>query len=294
MCKLDTHCGRARHALHTYRGRARQAPCAHCVCTRQAPRARQTSITCTLDKHYVRAWQAPRKHQVYVGYRVGADGGWGLFWNIIYNYLNIPLCFLQTSWEWPVLLFKEGKGGRWLKEAPRGNHGTTFGVPWTHGWHSSTHTWAPRHVWCAPRDCNPALAQGHLSLVQRASYRSHETNAMVRWGTRRIASSSPWWLCMAQGRNALCTRKEEPWTQCHGSLLCWASWHDMGLHISVGKAHWCTRHQVSWLVHVAGSEGLDQRHVGRHPFTKGTLRGWGNLLRGLISSLTGKAWGGSS
>ena len=31
----------------------------------------------------------------------------------------------------------------------------------------------------------------------------------------------------------------------------WAARHGMGSHISVGKAHRCTRHLVSWLVHVA-------------------------------------------
>nr|CAN68508.1 hypothetical protein VITISV_005243 [Vitis vinifera] len=60
--------------------------------------------------------------------------------------------------------------------APRRHHGTTLGMPRTHGHDSSTHTWAPRHVWCAPRGRNdmglgaayplPAQARGHLSLVR--------------------------------------------------------------------------------------------------------------------------------
>ena len=38
--------------------------------------------------------------------------------------------------------------------APRGHHGTSLGMPRTHERHSSKHTWAPRHVWCAPCDRN--------------------------------------------------------------------------------------------------------------------------------------------
>ena len=55
---------------------------------------------------------------------------------------------------------------------PIGHHGTTLGVLRTHRWHSSTHTWTPRHVWCVPYGRNgmglgtayllPTLAQGHL------------------------------------------------------------------------------------------------------------------------------------
>ena len=65
----------------------------------------------------------------------------------------------------------------------RGHHGTTLGMPRTRGWHSSTHTWAPRHAWRAPRGRNNTgpgaaylfleQARGHLSLVQPASWGSH-------------------------------------------------------------------------------------------------------------------------
>ena len=70
----------------------------------------------------------------------------------------------------------------------RGHHGTTLGMPRTRGWHSSTHTWAPRHVWRAPSGSNgmgpntayllPAQARRCLSLMQRASWESHGRNAM--------------------------------------------------------------------------------------------------------------------
>ena len=166
-----------------------------------------------------------------MGYGVGVDGGWGLFWNIIYNYLNIPLCLLkqvwclfQTSWEWFVLLFKGERVGDL-----RRHHGTTLGLPRAHRRHSSTHTWAPWHVWRAPCGRNsmglgaaylfPMLARGRLSLVQWASWRSHGCNAMVWWSTRRVADSDPWCQCMTQGRNALCSRKKQPWVQFHDSLL---------------------------------------------------------------------------
>ena len=56
--------------------------------------------------------------------------------------------------------------------APKGRHGTALGVPKTLGRHTSTHTWAPRHMRRAPRGHNdtrpganyliPALAWEHL------------------------------------------------------------------------------------------------------------------------------------
>ena len=71
----------------------------------------------------------------------------------------------------------------------RGHHGTTLGMPRTHEWYSSKHTWVPRHVWRAPHGHNSmghgatylllVLAQGHLSLVRRVSWRSHGRNPMV-------------------------------------------------------------------------------------------------------------------
>ncbi|KAL6320271.1 hypothetical protein AAG906_005352 [Vitis piasezkii] len=62
--------------------------------------------------------------------------------------------------------------------APRRQHGIALGVPRTHRRHSSTHTWAPRHVWHAPVANGIghgvaylflALARGCLKTVQRAS-----------------------------------------------------------------------------------------------------------------------------
>ena len=38
--------------------------------------------------------------------------------------------------------------------ASRGHHDTTLDVPRTHRRDSSTHTWAPRHMWCAPHGRN--------------------------------------------------------------------------------------------------------------------------------------------
>ena len=71
----------------------------------------------------------------------------------------------------------------------RGHHGTTLGMPRTHEWYSSKHTWVPRHVWRAPHGCNCTglgaayllleQARGRLSLVQQASWGSHGRNAMV-------------------------------------------------------------------------------------------------------------------
>ncbi|RVW86184.1 hypothetical protein CK203_046111 [Vitis vinifera] len=59
--------------------------------------------------------------------------------------------------------------------ALRRQHGIALGVPRTHRRHSSTHTWAPRHVWHAPRGRNGighgvaylflALARGCLKTV---------------------------------------------------------------------------------------------------------------------------------
>ncbi|KAL6329379.1 hypothetical protein AAG906_017690 [Vitis piasezkii] len=54
--------------------------------------------------------------------------------------------------------------------APRGHHGRTLGMPRTHKRHSSTHTWAPRHVPGATY-LYPAQGQGRLSLVQVSQLR---------------------------------------------------------------------------------------------------------------------------
>ena len=79
--------------------------------------------------------------------------------------------------------------------APRGHHGMALGVPKTHRRDSSTHTWAPRHVWCAPCGHNgtgsgvayliPTQARGCLSLVRWANWGSHGRNATAWWGTRQ-------------------------------------------------------------------------------------------------------------
>ncbi|KAL6350635.1 hypothetical protein AAG906_025565 [Vitis piasezkii] len=72
---------------------------------------------------------------------------------------------------------KQGKPGGKTLIAPIGHHGTALGMPRTHGWDSSTHTWAPRH------------ARGRLNLVRGVmpctSRRiSHGRNAMAHtWST---------------------------------------------------------------------------------------------------------------
>ena len=131
----------------------------------------------------------------------GAYEGWGIFGILIYNYLlfhcllrhidvssknneNGPYCPLRGG----VGDLKEG-APREALTAPRGNHGTTLGVPRTHGRDSSMHTWAPRHVWCAPRGRNgtgpnaayplPAQTWGRLSLMRWANWWNHGHNAMV-------------------------------------------------------------------------------------------------------------------
>ena len=67
-----------------------------------------------------------------------------------------------------------------------------LGVPRTRKWHTSMHTWAPRHVWRAPR--------GHNSTGPSAAY-----------------------LLLALARECLKTCAvsplEQPWAQCHGSML---------------------------------------------------------------------------
>ena len=178
-----------------------------CTCVRRASHAHQIDTMRTLEKHHVAAKRAPRAHQTSIvhtqhshtpghahartsghmwSYEVGANERWGFLWNIIINYLNIQLCllkgvwcFLHTSWEWPIMLFKgegrvgdsRGHQGQALVK-PNEHHDTALGVPRTLRWHSNTHTWVPRHVWCASRGRNctgpgaayifPVLSRGHL------------------------------------------------------------------------------------------------------------------------------------
>ena len=42
-------------------------------------------------------------------------------------------------------------------------------------------------------------------------------------------------------------------------------------------------HLVHWSMHVANSKSFGQRHLDGHSFTRGTLRGGGNLLGGLVN-----------
>ena len=154
-------------------------------------------------------------------------------------------------------------------------------MPRTHRRHSSTHTWAPRHVRCALCGHNgmepgvtylfPVLAQRCLSLVQQASWRSHGHNAMVRWGTKYVADSSSWGLCMTQERNVLCTKKKQPWAQCHGSLL-WSLTWQWELAICPGHGHL----DMAW-AHIS----VWERHIDA-PDT--WLVGWCMLLVQMVAS----------
>ena len=144
--------------------------------------------------------------------------------------------------------------------APRGHHAIVLGVPRTYKRDLSTHTWAPRHVWCAPRGCNgtgPGVAyllstqaRGRLNLVRWASWGSHGRNAMAWWGTiqqltrthdayAQHRNTMAWLVAMELDLTVEASNTPRPWTPRHG----------MGSHINVGKAHWCTRHLVNWLVH---------------------------------------------
>ena len=96
-----------------------------------------------------------------------------------------------------------------------------------------THTWAPRHVWCAPRGRNGLGAWRDLS-PPRTGTRAPKPCAMSQlrkpWaqchglmGHYIAADSHPWFLCTTQGHNVLWIKRDQPWAQCHGSLL-W-SWN---------------------------------------------------------------------
>ena len=119
--------------------------------------------------------------------------------------------------------------------------------------------WPQRHRACCslppPRAGTRALKPCAVSQLMKPWAQCHGL----------MASSDSWlaprWLRTAQGRNALCTKRDQPWAQCHGSLLGsweasnkpkpWAPRHGTGSHINVGNAHWCTRCLVRWLVHAA-------------------------------------------
>ncbi|RVW70978.1 putative disease resistance RPP13-like protein 1 [Vitis vinifera] len=104
--------------------------------------------------------------------------------------------------------------------APRRHHGTTLGMPRTHGHDSSTHTWAPRHVWCAPRGRNdmglgaayplPAQARGHLSLVRiGAQCLMHQEGSTM--------GAMPWLVAMKLDRTWETSNKPKPWAPRHGT-----------------------------------------------------------------------------
>ena len=209
------------------RRQARRAPRLHCG------QARQPSST-----HRVRTRWAPRAHQSYV-VQMKAELEFYLY------LFNISLCLLQKQWKWLVLLFKGGRRkDRWLKggapmetlTVPKGHHGMAMGVPRTHRWDLSTHTWDPRHVWCAPRGRNSmgsgvayllsAQARGRLSLVWWANWGSH-------------------------GRNALCIKKDQSWAQCHDSLLWSWTWHwKQATRPSHGHLDMAWAHTSMWGRHI--------------------------------------------
>ena len=63
---------------------------------------------------------------------------------------NYPLCSLRRE---NGVGDSRGHQGQTLTTLKR-DYGMALGVPRTHERHYSTHTWASRHVWCAPRGCN--------------------------------------------------------------------------------------------------------------------------------------------
>ncbi|KAL6350071.1 hypothetical protein AAG906_004006 [Vitis piasezkii] len=90
--------------------------------------------------------------------------------------------------------------------APRGHHGTTLGVPRTHRWHLSTHTWlVGACCWFRWQ-----LASGSKSMIRIVvSYKGLADGCELMVGAKRhlglkkclqlggYTSSSPGWLCLS-------------------------------------------------------------------------------------------------
>ena len=204
MRALDEYCTCARRTLRMLNRHHAHTRWTSCMNQMGTTRPQQY---CALGHVHACIRPHPCAHLTHIrhmwGYGVGVYEGWGFLWNIIINYLNIPLCLLkgiwcllQISWEWPVLLFKgmvgdlRGHQGQ-ASIAPNEHNGTTLGVPRTHRRHSSTHTWAPWHVWCAPRGHNDT-GLGAACLLPM----------------------------LARGRLKTCviSRLKKPWTQCHSLM----------------------------------------------------------------------------
>ncbi|RVW22384.1 hypothetical protein CK203_096042 [Vitis vinifera] len=188
-------------------------PCASQTRTTSEPNTYYARTTDEPNRHRARTTGKPnrhractasksRAHQAYVDYGTGTDGG------------EMGVGDSRGYQEKALI-------------APKGHHGTTLGVPRTHGWHSSTHTWAPQHVWRAPRGSNgtglntayllPAqargwqLASGNKSVIRTiVSYKGLVDGCELMVGAKRhlglkkclqlggYTSSSPaGWLCLS-------------------------------------------------------------------------------------------------
>ena len=152
----------------------------------------------------------------------------------------------------------------------------TLGVPKTLGWHTSTHTWAPQHVWCAPHGRNNTrlsanyffftLAQGRLKvscieLVRKAmgtmswlnralDMQQTQTHDAYAWHKGTLPYLR-WWN--SHGCNAM--------AQYYGSVAWWeieatskigSAWHEQGNNEPwlIKRVDTCPRPWASW--HVTG------------------------------------------
>ncbi|RVW20597.1 hypothetical protein CK203_115252 [Vitis vinifera] len=143
--------------------------------------------------------------------------------------------------------------------APRWHHGTALGVPKTHdATRACTHGF---HDMCGVHP---------VAVTARG---------MVRPTPPRADTRAP--------KPCALTRTKFP-THSIGELC---PVHQEGL--AMGVMPWLVAGKLGnawsdgWGI-LPGLEGLDQRHVDRHPVIRGTLRGRGRLVRGLTNSLASK------
>ena len=158
-----------------------------------------------------------------------------------------------------------------------------------------------RHeAWCdlpSPRAGTRAPKPCAVSQLRKPWAQCH--GLMGHW---TLAGSHPRCLRTTQGCNALCTKRDHPWAQCHGSLLCSLTWQwEPATRSSHGHLDMTWTHTSMWGRHtdapdtwsvgwcmLPSSEGLHQRHVGRRPVIRGTLRGMRQLVRGTLLQLDEK------
>ena len=86
--------------------------------------------------------------------------------------------------------------------------------------------------------CHGLMGHQTIADSQHDAYAQHRGQCPVHQEGSAMGAM-PWLVAMELDLMEEASNTPKPWAPRHG----------MGSHISVGKAHWCTSHLVSWLVH---------------------------------------------